>query len=126
MNSSKHSLNMKFFCLSDISIKLDGETLYGHRFVLAARSLKWDSQQLGDTTELDLSGRDCRMNRCLFHPYNLLDIPYDVGFQLIKWVYTDEIVEKQNEDFLLTLMKIAKRFELKELIDQFVYSSTTI
>jgi hypothetical protein len=51
----------------------------------------------------------------------LLDIPYDVGFQLIKWVYTDEIVEKQNEDFLLTLMKIAKRFELKELIDQFVY-----
>jgi hypothetical protein len=50
-----------------------------------------------------------------------LDIPYDVGFQLIKWVYTDEIVEKQNEDFLLTLMKIAKRFELKELIEQYVY-----
>jgi hypothetical protein len=38
----------------------------------------------------------------------------------MKWVYTDEIVEKQNEDFLLTLMSIAKRFELKELIDQFV------
>lgn len=50
-----------------------------------------------------------------------IDIPYDVGFQLIKWVYTDEIVEKQNEDFLLTLMKIAKRFELKELIDQYVH-----
>jgi hypothetical protein len=48
------------------------------------------------------------------------DIPYDVGFQLIKWVYTDEIAEKQNEDFLLNLMKTAKRFELKELIDQFV------
>ncbi|CAF3345195.1 unnamed protein product [Rotaria socialis] len=86
---------------SDISIKLDGETLYGHRFVLVARSFKWDSHELGDKTELDLS-----------------DIPYDVGFQLIKWVYTDEIVEKQNEDFLLTLMEIAKRFELKELIDQ--------
>ena len=41
-----------------------------------------------------------------------------MGFQLIKWVYTDEIVEKQNEDFLLTLMKIAKRFELNELIEQ--------
>ncbi len=51
---------------------------------------------------------------------DLLDIPYDVGFQLIKWVYTDEIVEKQNEDFLLTLMKIANRFELKELIDLLV------
>lgn len=43
-----------------------------------------------------------------------------MGFQLIKWVYTDEIMEKQNEDFLLSLMKIAKRFELKELIDQYV------
>ena len=39
---------------------------------------------------------------------------------MIRWVYTDEIVEKQNEDFLLTLMKTAKRFELKELIDQYV------
>lgn len=43
---------------SDISIKLDGETLYGHRFILAARTLKWDTQQLADMTELDLSGRD--------------------------------------------------------------------
>ncbi len=43
-----------------------------------------------------------------------------MGFQLIKWVYTDEIVEKQNEDFLLNLMKTAKRFELRELIDQYV------
>lgn len=49
-----------------------------------------------------------------------LDIPYDVGYQLIRWVYTDEIIEKQNEDFLLNLMKTAKRFELKELIDQYV------
>ncbi|UJR28238.1 hypothetical protein I4U23_009488 [Adineta vaga] len=86
---------------SDITIKLDGETLYGHRFILAARSLKWDPQQLGDEPDLNLS-----------------DIPYDVGFQLMKWVYTDEIDEKQNEDFLLNLMKTAKRFELKELIDQ--------
>jgi len=58
--------------------------------------------------------------------FNSLDIPYDVGFQLIKWVYTDDIVEKQNEDFLLTLMKIANRFELKELIEQFVYLSISI
>jgi hypothetical protein len=47
-----------------------------------------------------------------------LDIPYDVGFQLVKWVYTDDISEKQNEDFLLSLIKLAKRFELKELIEQ--------
>ncbi|CAF0740586.1 unnamed protein product [Adineta steineri] len=86
---------------SDITIKLDGETLYGHRFILAARSLKWEPQELGDAPDLNLS-----------------DIPYDVGFQLIKWVYSDEIAEKQNEDFLLNLMTTAKRFELKELIDQ--------
>jgi hypothetical protein len=42
---------------SDIPIKLDGETLYGHRFILAARSLKWDPQLLGDAADLDLSGR---------------------------------------------------------------------
>lgn len=41
---------------SDITIKLDGETLFGHRFILSARSLKWDPQQLGDASDLDLSG----------------------------------------------------------------------
>ena len=58
------------------------------------------------------------MDRLIVGRVLLLDIPYDVGFQLIKWVYTDEIVEKQNEDFLLALMKVARRFELKELIHQ--------
>lgn len=42
--------------ISDISIKLDGETLYGHRFILAARSLKWSSHELDGKNELDLSG----------------------------------------------------------------------
>ncbi len=45
------------FTFSDITIKLDGETLYGHRFVLSARSVKWDPQQLGDASELDISGK---------------------------------------------------------------------
>jgi hypothetical protein len=45
------------FLFSDITIKLDGETLYGHRFILAARSDKWDPQQLGDAPALDLSGK---------------------------------------------------------------------
>lgn len=43
--------------LSDIAIKLDGETLHGHRFILAARSVKWDPQQLGDASDLNLSGK---------------------------------------------------------------------
>lgn len=45
------------FFFSDITIKLDGETLHGHRFILAARSIKWEPQQLGDATELNISGR---------------------------------------------------------------------
>lgn len=56
---------------------------------------------------------------------SLQDIPHDVAFQLVKWVYTDELVEKQNEDFLLALMEIAKRFELKELIEQFERKNET-
>lgn len=102
-------------------MKLDGETLFGHRFILAARSVKWDPQQLGDASELDLSGKiDSIMDQTCRCVCLTLDISYDVGFQLIKWVYTDEIAEKQNEDFLLSLMTTAKRFELKELIDQYV------
>ena len=56
--------DFRCFFQSDISIKLDGETLYGHRFILAARSRKWDSQQLDDAAELDLSGSD--LNKHLF------------------------------------------------------------
>ena len=54
------------------------------------------------------------IDSCFFYE----DIPYDVGYELIKWVYTDQIVEKLNEDFLLNLMRTAKRFELTELVDQ--------
>ena len=102
---------------SDIAIQLDGETLHGHRFILAARSPKWDSAHLAEVKTLDLSGKQASGKSPMAFRWRL-DIPYDVGFQLMKWVYTDEIVEKQNEDFLLTLINIAKRFELKELIEQ--------
>ena len=42
---------------------------------------------------------------------------YDIGFNLIKWVYTDQIDNslKYNEDFYLEMMKQADRFGLKEL-----------
>jgi hypothetical protein len=54
----RNSFILFSFVISDISVKLDGETLYGHRFILAARSVKWDPQQLGDTADLDLSGKN--------------------------------------------------------------------
>ena len=46
-----------------------------------------------------------------------LDVSYDIGFSLIKWVYTDAIenIQKCNEDFYLEMMKQADRFNLKEL-----------
>jgi hypothetical protein len=45
------------------------------------------------------------------------DIPYEIGYRLIKWVYTDSIegIEKLDEDFFLDMMKQADRFNLKEL-----------
>lgn len=49
-------ITMIVFIFSDIKIKLDGETLFGHRFILSARTSKWDPQYLSDAIELDLSG----------------------------------------------------------------------
>lgn len=45
------------------------------------------------------------------------DVSYDIGFSLIKWVYTDSIdsSNKNDEDFYLEMMKQADRFGLKEL-----------
>jgi hypothetical protein len=55
---------------------------------------------------------------CIF--FKLLvfsDISYEIGFNLIKWVYTDLIENsaKHDEDFYLEMMKQADRFGLKEL-----------
>lgn len=86
---------------SDLSIKLNnGTSLKGHKFVLDARSRNWNSFNLSQASELDLS-----------------DINYEIAFSLIKWVYTDQIenIQKCNEDFYLDMMKQADRFNLKEL-----------
>ena len=47
----------------------------------------------------------------------MIDIPYEIGFSLIKWVYTDliENSSKFDEDFYLEMMKQSDRFNLKEL-----------
>ena len=43
------------FC-SDLKVKVAGETLSAHKFVLAARSDVWSLANLTSTSELDLSG----------------------------------------------------------------------
>lgn len=86
---------------NDLKIKLaDGQILKAHKFVLDARSKNWDSQDLSTISVLDLS-----------------EIDKDIGFNLIKWVYTDNIENsnKLDEDFYLEMMKQADRFNLKEL-----------
>ena len=44
--------------LSDLTIKLNGKELPGHRFVLAARSDYWGTSDLSHASVLDLSGKD--------------------------------------------------------------------
>lgn len=43
--------------LSDLIIKLNGKELPGHKFVLAARSDYWGTDDLNHVSELDLSGK---------------------------------------------------------------------
>ncbi len=84
----------------------DGQSLKGHKFVLDARSKNWDSHDLSTISELDIS-----------------DVNYDIGYNLIKWVYTDSIDNsvKIDEDFYLEMMKQADRFCLKELKLKFAF-----
>lgn len=46
---------MFWFC-SDLKVKVAGENLSAHKFVLAARSDVWSLANLATTSELDLSG----------------------------------------------------------------------
>lgn len=46
---------MCWFC-SDLKVKVAGENLSAHKFVLAARSDVWSLANLAATSELDLSG----------------------------------------------------------------------
>lgn len=46
---------MCWFC-SDLKVKVAGENLNAHKFVLAARSDVWSLANMASTSELDLSG----------------------------------------------------------------------
>ncbi|CAG2167793.1 unnamed protein product [Oppiella nova] len=84
---------------SDLTIKLNGSSIKGHKFVLSSRSDTWD--QLDHTNELDLS-----------------HVNSEVGFHLVRWVYTDAIdFSHRNEDFILDVMRSAKRYDLNPLVE---------
>ena len=64
-----------FFSCSDMEIILEGdEKLPAHKFVLNARSTKWN---LNDTNLLDWS-----------------HLPKDVGMAILSWIYNDQVNTK--------------------------------
>lgn len=69
-----------------------------HKFVLNARSEEWREEVLADKTELDWS-----------------DLESDVGFALLRWIYTD-VVDLQHDTLALGLLRAAHKFKLPGLL----------
>lgn len=71
---------------SDLTILLQGSSVKAHKFILSCRSDEWGVLNLNEVTELDWS-----------------DIPQDIGYSLLKWVYTDNIqLYGKGDDFVLS------------------------
>lgn len=83
---------------SDLKVKVGDKYLNVHKFVLAARSDTWSLANLASTHELDLS-----------------DAEPDVAMSMLRWVYTDDLELKEDDVFLIDLMKLANRFQLYQL-----------
>ena len=87
------------FTHSDIDIVLADRRMPGHRFVLAARSRRWNQDEtLTSTSELDLSHMT----------------PYVAG-SMIRWVYTDSIILPSDQTAMIELLSAANKYHLLEL-----------
>jgi methenyltetrahydromethanopterin cyclohydrolase len=70
---------------SDLTIALRQSTIKAHKFILSSRSDEWGVMNLNDVGELDWR-----------------DIKEEIGYALLKWVYTDNIqVTGKDDDFVL-------------------------
>ncbi|RWS28105.1 rabankyrin-5-like isoform X2 [Leptotrombidium deliense] len=86
---------------SDLNILLQRATIKGHKFILSARGDKW-GVDLSEVSTIDWT-----------------DIPHNIGYSLLKWVYTDSIsLNDESEQFILDMMTVAKRFGLNSLVDK--------
>ena len=84
---------------SDIDIVLADRKMPGHRFVLAARSRRWNQDEtLTSTSELDLSHMT----------------PFVAG-SMIRWVYTDGIILPSEQTAMIELLSAANKYHLPEL-----------
>ena len=86
-------------CDSDIDIVLADRKMPGHRFVLTARSRRWNQDEtLTSTSELNLSHMT----------------PFVAG-SLIRWVYTDNIILPSEQSAMIELLAAANKYHLPEL-----------
>ncbi|XP_055542467.1 rabankyrin-5 isoform X2 [Wyeomyia smithii] len=83
---------------SDISVKLKDKIMPAHKFVLNARSEEWREEVIINQSELDWT-----------------DLDADVGYALLRWIYTD-VVDLQHDSLALDLLKTSHRFKLPGLM----------
>ena len=70
---------------SDLNIKLRNGTIKSHKFILSSRSDDWGVLNLNEIYELDWQ-----------------EIEHDVGYALLKWVYTDHVnLQNKSDSFVL-------------------------
>ena len=84
---------------SDITVLLKDRKMFGHRFVLAARSRQWSKDEtLASTMELDLSHMT----------------PYVAG-TMLRWIYTDSIMLPSEQAAMIELLSASNLYNLQQL-----------
>ena len=132
---------------------MPGETpneLYGHKFVLATRNESWgkiDSDLLGKIILLVILNREIAKKLIgvvlFWYPFistnifivdsiDWTDIPYEIGYAVIQWIYTNQTPERlqthdkgnsdidsdESDSFVLELIRTAKAFKLQDLMNR--------
>ena len=90
---------------SDITIVLGDRKVFGHRYVLAARSRSWSKDEtLTSTSELDLSHMTS----------------YVAGLML-RWIYTDNITLPSEQGAMIELLSASNIYNLVQLKEKWVH-----
>jgi len=88
--------------LSDVTFKIEGKPVYGHKIILAARSDHFKAMFFRGL-------RESKENEI-----NLEDIQYDIFLDLLKYIYTDES-PLRNADRAVDIIGAANYFKLDRL-----------
>lgn len=102
---------------SDITVRLSDKTLPAHKFVLNARSEEWREEILADTNELGSYPKNFKLNNRIiqFQISDWSDLETDIGYALLRWLYTD-VIDLQHDTLALGLLRAAHRFQLPGLL----------